>query len=256
MKNYLLLMFILLPGLLSCDGMTTGGGSNLRPTVTTNDAVMANINLGVEYLRQGNYEQALERLERAQRMDPSYPNTYNMLGMLYQQMGQKDAAERNFKKALNLSGNDPYTLNNYGQFLCSINQRRQAEELFLRAAGNPLYNTPEIAYYNAGGCAFNGGNKTDAEGYFRRALDRNPQMPEALLRMSELSLDNKNFLSARGYLQRYMSVAKHTAKSLWLGIQIERELGDANKVSSYAILLRNTFPDSQEASLLEQSGVR
>ena len=258
MKDNVLLLLILLPGILSCNGTTSGSGSgsNLRPSVTTYEAVTANINLGVEHMRQGNFEKALERLERARLMDPGYPNTYNMLGMLYQRLGEYDAAEKSFRKALSLSNNDPYTLNNYGQFLCSRGQRIQAQDLFLRAAGNPLYETPEIAYYNAGGCALDEGDRDNAEGYLRRALELNPLMPEALLRMSELSLESKNFLSARGYLQRYLGVARHNAKSLWLGIQIERELGDKNTVSSYAILLRNNFPNSREAGLLEQSGVR
>ena len=255
MKQNLALMLILLPGLLACDGTTTGS-DNLRPSPTTIEAVTANINLGVEYMRKRDYEKALERLERAQRMDPNYANTYNMLGMLYQQLGKPDIAERNFRKALSLNANDPYTLNNYGQFLCSIRQYEQAESLLVRAAGNPLYETPEIAWYNAGACALNGGNKKSGENYLRKALELNSQMPDALLKMAELSVENRNFLSGRGYLQRYTSVARHTAKSLWLGIQIERELGDADKVSSYAILLRNTFPDSQEAGFLEQSGVR
>ena len=255
MKVNILLILILLPGILSCNG-TTGGSSNLRPTATTYEAVTANISLGVEYMRQGDYERALERLERARQMDPGYHGTYNMLGMLYQQLGESAAAESSFKKAMSLSDNDPYTLNNYGQFLCDQQQHGQAEALFLRAATNPLYETPEIAYYNAGRCALNAGNKTAAEGFFRRALELNPLMPEALLRMSELNLENKNYLSARGYLQRYLGVAKHSAKSLWLGIQIEQELGDTDTVSSYVILLRNSFPDSREAGLLKQSGVR
>jgi len=255
MKHNLLLIIILLPGMLSCNG-TTGGNSNLRPTDVTSEAVTANISLGVEYMRQGNYEKALERLERARQMDPGYNGTYNMLGMLYQQLGENSAAESSFKKALSLNGNDPYTLNNYGQFLCSQKKHDQAEALFMRAAVNPLYDTPEIAYYNAGSCATNAGNRTAADGFFRKALEMNPLMPEALIKMSELSLESKNYLSARGYFQRYLGVAKHTAKSLWLGIQIERELGDTDAVSSYAVLLRNSFPDSREAGLLEQSGVR
>jgi type IV pilus assembly protein PilF len=255
MRHDLLLLLILLPGVLSCNG-TTGGGANLRPTETSFEAVHANINLGVEYMRQGSYEKALERLERARQMDPGYHGTYNVLGMLYQQLGERETAERNFKRALSLNSSDPVTLNNYGQFLCSTGRRTEAETLFLRAATNPLYETPGIAYYNAGSCAALDGNIAAAENYYRRALELNPLMPEALIRMAEVSVESKNYLSGRGYLQRYLGVAKHTAKSLWLGIQIERELGDADTVSSYALLLRKNFPDSREAQMLENSGVR
>jgi type IV pilus assembly protein PilF len=257
MRNNLILWSVLLPGILSCNGTTTGSsGSNLHTTPATYDAVYANINLGVEYMRQKDYQKALERLERARMIDPNYSGTYNVLGMLYQQLGENAAAERSYKRALSLSPSDPNTLNNYGQFLCGLRNRTQAEAMFLRAAGNPLYDTPEVALYNAGSCAQIDGDEAGAETFFRRALEIKPEMQEALIRMAEITVADKNYLSARGYLQRYLGVAKHTAKSLWLGIQIERELGDTNKVSSYAVLLRNSFPDSREARLLEESGVR
>jgi len=38
-----------------------------------------------------------------------------------------------------------------------------------------------------------------------------------------------------------------------LGIRIERELGDKNAVSSYELLLRNQFSESEEAKLLSQA---
>lgn len=253
MKKDLILLFILLPGLLSCNGTT---GSNLRKNVTTSDAVLANINLGVEYMRVGSYEKALDRLERARKMDPGYYETYNMLGMLYQQLGELNDADSSFRKALSLNNSDPSTQNNYGQLLFAMKQYDKAIELFMRAASNPLYETPEIAFYNAGRCAQAKKDLASAEQYYRRALELRPTLPEALIRMSELSFENKKYLSARGYLERYLENSKHTAKSLWLGIQIEQKLGDHDAVSSYALLLRNTFPDSKEAALLEQSGVR
>ncbi len=74
--------------------------------------------------------------------------------------------------------------------------------------------------------------------------------------MSDLSYNQGNYLSARGYLQRYLEIANHTPISLWLGIRIERELGDKNALSSYALSLRNNFPDSKEARLLQESGAK
>ena len=58
-------------------------------------------------------------------------------------------------------------------------------------------------------------------------------------------------LSARAYLQRFLEVSKHTAASLWMGIRIERQLGDKDAIASYKLALRNNFPDSNEATLLE-----
>ena len=74
--------------------------------------------------------------------------------------------------------------------------------------------------------------------------------------MAKLSYANGNYLSARAFLQRYLEIANQTPASLWLGIQIEQKLGDKNTLSSYALLLKNNFPDSREAGLLKESGIK
>ncbi len=233
-----------------------GNSSNLRPRAVTKDAVTANINVGAEYMREGNYEKALEKLDRARAIDPGYYGTYNIYGLLYQRMGQNADAERNFRKALGLASNDPAVLNNFGQFLCNTERAAEAEKIFLQAAGNPLNQMPEVALTNAGICMQKSEQLVKAEEYYRKALELNRDLADALIRMAQISQEQGNALSARGFLQRYLANAKPTAQSLWLGIQIERELGDTNAVSSYVLMLKNNFPDSREAGLLEQSGLR
>ena len=147
-------------------------------------------------------------------------------------------------------------LNNYGQFLCQESRFDEAEVTFLKAANNPLYATPEIAFSNAGTCAMEQGELDTAETYFRDALKKNPKVAIALLQMAEISYATGNYLSARGYLQRYLEISSHTAKSLWIGIRVENELGDKNALSSYKLLLRNKFPDSKETGLLKDSMVK
>lgn len=229
---------------------------NIRASQTTNDVAISNLNLGIEYMRQGAYENALRNLEKAKKADPGYSPIYNVLGLLYQRLGDSSKAEDNFKRALGLNSNDSSTLNNYGSFLCQQDRLEDAERTYLKAAANPLYETPEIAITNIGLCLYNNQKEIEAEKYFRQALQLNPRVPQALIKMCEISLKLPNYLSARGYLQRYQEVARHTSKSLWLGIQIERELGDKDAVSSYALLLKNNYPDSQETILLRESRIQ
>ena len=242
----------LLAGLI-ISGCTPGSNSNLKPRTDTNQAAMTNLNLAVEYMRRGEYEAALEKLNRAYRYDPHYYATHNTYGLLYQRLGDAGKAEEHFKRAIDLFPTDGATHNYYGQFLCQNKRFDQAEEEFLKAAKNPLYETPEIPLGNAGSCALMNKNPAQAETYFRQALEANPKLPNTLLQMSQLSFDKGNHLSARAYLQRYLEVGRHTPQSLWLGIQIERVLGDKNAVSSYTLLLRNNFPDSVEAGYLPQT---
>ncbi|MFT5426392.1 MAG: type IV pilus assembly protein PilF [Gammaproteobacteria bacterium] len=256
-KFTLIYLVIMIIGLTGCDPATIiGSGTSsetIKPSVTTNNAAEANLRLGIAYMREGEYEKALSKFQRAQEADKNYPPTYNALGILYQRLGDKAKAEEFFKKALSLNSNDAPTLNNYGQFLCQNSRFDEAETAFMKAARNPLYSTPEIALSNAGTCAMLEGNFDVAESHFRNALERNPRVAVALLQMSQLSYEASNHLSARAYLQRYLEISAHTAKSLWLGINIETELGDKNALSSYNLLLKNKFPDSKEAQLLKDT---
>jgi type IV pilus assembly protein PilF len=230
--------------------------SNMTQRATTNEVAIANLNLGIEYMRRGEYERALEKLDKARLADPSYALTYNTYGVLYQHLGENARAEQNFKKALQLHPGESSTLNNYGRFLCQRGRQDEAQSAFAKAAANPLYETPDIPIANAGACWLASGHPAEAEKSFRRALEINPDLPMALLQMAKMSFDQAKYLPARGYLQRYIAVAPHTAESLWLGIRIENQLGDRNTVSSFALLLRNRFPDSNEAKQLRDSGIK
>ncbi|MGH8120593.1 MAG: type IV pilus biogenesis/stability protein PilW, partial [Gammaproteobacteria bacterium] len=206
-----------LSGLTACDQFARN--DQLTVQQQSNEVAVSNLNLGLAYLQQGEYEKSLDRLNRALEADPSYTLTYNALGLLHQRLGKNEDAEQYYKKALSINANDPHTLNNYGQFLCATGHYDEAQELFSKSAANPLFESPEIALTNAGTCAMNHGHPDVAASFFREALGKNPHVPAALLQMAQLSFNNGNYPDARDYLQRYLQVNKHTAVSLWLGIQ-------------------------------------
>ena len=255
--HQLICLILILPGLFSCAQNFVGGNSDtLDVAERTNEVATSNLNLGIAYMQRGEYEASLDKLKKALDADPHYTPTLNALGLLYQKLGKNEEAEQYFKRALSIRSNDPHTLNNYGQFMCINGRPDEAEQTFIKSANNPLYDSPEISLTNAGTCALKNNQPDKAETYFRQALDKNGKVPIALIQMSQLSYDQGNYLSARGYLQRYLEVAKHTANSLWLGIQIEQHLGDKNTLSSYALLLKNNYPNSKEAELLREAGIK
>ena len=212
-----------------------------------------NTQIAIEHMRDKDYEMALKKLDKATSTDPNYVDAYNALGVVYNQIGETEKADSNFRRALRLDADNSSALNNYGQFLCQQGDHAKGQEMFVAATDNSLYRTPEIALSNAGVCAMSAGNRGAAEQHFRSALEANPRVPVALLNMAQISFDNQRYLPARGYIQRYTEVARHTAQSLWLGIQVERELGDKDAVASYTLQLEKNFPDSREAGLLHDS---
>ncbi|MEQ6342787.1 MAG: type IV pilus biogenesis/stability protein PilW [Gammaproteobacteria bacterium] len=208
-------------------------------------------NLGLTYLQQGKRELALEKLQRAIEADPDLPAANHYLAETYQQLGQVEEAERYYRRAVKLDPGNPMLRNNFGAFLCGHGSRDEAEQQFLLAAKNPRYETPEQAYENAGMCAQRIPDAEKAEQNFRAALGINSKLPRTLHQMASLSYEKQRYLPARAYLQRYLEVAQHTSQSLWLGIKIERALGDDNAVAKYEAQLKSNFPDSEETRLLE-----
>ena len=249
MRSYTLTL-LLVPTLI----LSACNNANVQPETGYEPSKLASVNvqLGIAYMKQGENKVALKKLKHAVELDSSYPMAHNMLGVLYERLGEYDKADNEYRRSVSLAPRNPQILNNYGQFLCQRGHPKEAEKQFLNAVANPLYTTPEIAYTNAGTCIDQSGDTAQAEDYYRKALQSNPRMPTALLRMTRISYDQKKFLSARGYLQRYLEVAPQTPESLWLGIRIERQLGDHDTEASYALLLRSKYPESRQAKMLEE----
>ncbi|MGC1952875.1 MAG: type IV pilus biogenesis/stability protein PilW [Gammaproteobacteria bacterium] len=232
---------------------TTGTSNKPAPPQKVDRLAELHTQLGLGYLREGRYETAWKRLSRALEIEPNYAAAHSAMALLHEQLDEPQEAEAHYRRALALTPSDSASHNNFGRFLCAQGRSTDAEAEFLKAVANPLYDAPEIAYTNAGLCLYAGGDLGKAEGYLRRALQINPNIPVALLKMASVTLQKGHPLPARAYLQRYQALGRQSAESLWLGVRIERLLGDQNAAASYTMLLKNNFPDSNETRLLLES---
>jgi type IV pilus assembly protein PilF len=205
---------------------------------------------GVHYMEEGRYDVALKDLTRSVELDDDNSDAYNALGVLYQKLDDPAHADASFKRALSIKPDNFAARNNYGRFLCSQNQPAEAFAQFQQVIATKLYNQPWIPLTNAGVCANSTGRKTDAEAYLRQALEVEPDFPPALLEMAKLSRDTRQYLSARGFLQRYFSVAGPSPESLQLGIEIETALGNGQAAGEYSQAMRRirTLPSRSTTS--------
>ena len=249
MKHALTLIAVL--GLLSaCNGTTPVRNQETEAS----RAASVNVQLGAGYMREGKNELALSKLQRALDEDPKLPSAHYVIAILYERLRMFDKADAHYQRAVSLAPDDPEARNNYGTFLCGQNRLKDADEQFLAAVKNPLYKTPEFAYTNAGICALRVPDEAKAERYFRQAIEVNPQFGDALYQLAELNFNRQHYLPARAYLQRHLEVSPHSAAALWLGIRIERALGDKRAAADYAKLLKTNFPNSKETELLLNPG--
>jgi type IV pilus assembly protein PilF len=236
----------------SCSGSKTVADQNQRV-----EAAKLNMQLGIDYYRQGNLQQAKEKLERSLEQDPRNATTHAAAGLLYDRLGDTNKAEEHFSRAVSLDPKNPDIRNNFAVFLCGHKKYERGEKQALEAISDPLYKTPEAAYLNAGFCARGSGDLKRAEQYFRRALAVQPRFAQALLEMIDVEYQAQNYLAARAFLERYMAVQAPGPAALWLGIRVERALGNKALAGDYARRLTSEFPSSDEAKeFLESRATR
>ena len=237
--------------LSACASTGTGG----RP-IDKEAAAKYNAQLGNEYLRQGKVQLAKNKFEKALKQNPALASAHAGYGLLWGRLGDNKKADKHFKRALRSDPKNPNILNNYGTYLCGQDRFVLAEKQFLKALNDPLYETPEYAYTNAGRCSMQNSDFNKAEAYFGKALQANPHFPDALYRMAALKARQGDYRIANAYIQKFeMSGpggrSPHTAETLWMAIRINSKLGNKNAVASYRLRLRRDFADSKQAKRLD-----
>jgi type IV pilus assembly protein PilF len=208
--------------------------------------------LAALYYSRGSMAVALEELRSAKAADPSYAPAYGMFGLVYMELKETRLAQENFEHGLSISPNDPDINHNYGWFLCQTDREAQSIAYFQKAVRNPLYPTPWRSYAAAGLCSLRIDKLDDAEQFFKRALQLEPNDPTALLQMGQIRYRQGNMDDARRYALRYNRMVPPTAESLWLAVRVERKLGDRTAEAGYANQLRRRFPGSREYQLLQR----
>lgn len=209
-----------------------------------------NVRLGLGYLRQGREEAALEKLQKAIDVMPEYAEAHSSIALAYERLEQPDKAAEHYERAIELKPKDGSIQNNYAVFLCGQGKHAEAEKHFLTAIQNRKYRTPAQALENLGMCMMQIPDWVKAETYLRKALKLDPKLPNALLQMARVSFEKKRMMSTRAYLQRYREVAPLGPEGLWLGIQVEKVLGDKAAAFEYETLLRKDYADSNEMRML------
>ncbi len=215
-------------------------------------AAEINLEIGIEHLRNGNLQQAKDKIDRSLEQNPRFGRAHLVAGMLYNRLGDESNAESHYQRAIALEPKNPEFKNNYAVYLCQKNKFERGRKIALEAAADPLYKTPEIAYMNAGNCARSANELQTAEEYFRRAIAAKPRFSEALFAMADLEYHQTEYMSARAFLQRYLEVGRTNPETLWLGVRIERGLGNKAQAQHYAQRLKSEYPSAaQTRELLE-----
>lgn len=224
------------------------------------EAAKYNALLGVEYLRRGEVGKAKEKIEKALKSDNRVPVAHTAAAMLYDRMGEFDKADSHYKTAIRLKPDDPEMVNQYGSFLCSRARYSEGEQMMVKAAKDPLYNTPFVAYGNAGLCMLSANRPADAEKYFQQALMLRPKFTPALTELAKLTFRDKRYAETKTYIDRFMMANRQSSQSdpempnmLWIGVQVEDALNNPTTAHRYAQRLKQEYPKTEQTRALLKS---
>jgi type IV pilus assembly protein PilF len=217
-----------------------------QPQATPQDRAKLHTDLGAGYYERGQMDVAIDELNTAVKLDPNYAPAYNIYGLVYAMLGDDRKAEQSFARALELEPNNSDIHHNWGWYLCQHKREREALTQFEIAVSNSLYKTPEIALVNAGRCAQAIGEVKSAEVYFHRALVAQPGNVLASYGLALLSYKEARYDEARTWMKAVMQSNNPSPDSLYLGVCVERKLGDHQAELSYISQLRNRYPNAPE----------
>jgi len=237
--------------LLLIGGCVTTTQNNGQKAATNQQKMQAFLDLARGYLEKRDFKNARRPLEQALKVDPKSAEAHALMATVYIGDGDTQLAEREYKEAVRYEPKNAMVQNNYGTFLFSEGKYKEAAQHLKVAANDPGYTRRGQAYENLGLTQLKLNQPADAEQSFLRALMLNVTQPRSDLELADLYFKSGDFPRSKQYFDAYNALTHPSARSLWLGVRLSRVLGDEDQLSSYALALKNLFPDSPEYRLYQ-----
>ena len=133
--------------------------------------------MGVSYFNEGQVQAAYVQLQKALQIEPKDKGILNSIGLVHLALEEYGEAAEFFERAVALDPGFSDGFNNLGVSYMKLKRWEDAMIAFRKALSNPLYQTPERAYYNLGMCLYRSGEYEQAVTAFRNAARRAPLFP-------------------------------------------------------------------------------
>lgn len=257
---------LLASGALACffalGGCAANGGASATESsadlVTPSDEPEARrrarirLELASNYFEMGQTAVALDEVKQSLASDATYADAYNLRGLIYLRLNDFAQAEESFRRALALRPGDSNLLHNFGWLLCQQKKYAEADQHFVRALNNPAYLARSKTLMAKGLCQVSAAQYAEAEQSLIKAYELDAANPVVGYHLASLLLRRNELSRAQFYIRRLNNSEYANSESLWLGIKVERALGDTVALRQLADQLRKRFPDSREWGAFER----
>ncbi|MEG2818696.1 MAG: type IV pilus biogenesis/stability protein PilW [Comamonas sp.] len=208
--------------------------------------------LAANYLQAGQPQVALGEVDQAIAAEPRNADAYNLQGLVLMALQDYTAAQTSLDRSLALKPGDPHTLHNMGWLQCVQGRYGQGIALLDQALQTPRYGEQAKTLMSKAMCQRQSGDLAAAEQTFSKAYEIDAGSPMIAYHLADLLFKRQEVERARFYIRRLNNGEYANAESLWLGIRVERALGDTSAMRQLANQLQRRFPDSKEWQRYEQ----
>ncbi|WP_455555626.1 tetratricopeptide repeat protein [Comamonas sp.] len=241
-----------------CAMLPAGGASEGSPgTVAESELhrlAQTRLQLAALHFEEGRAEVALGEVAQALHANPRYVDAYNLKGWIHLSLNDYRLAQESFSQALALRPGDADSLYNLGWLQCQQAQYAEADKNFDAALGAPRSSSTSVMrlWLAKGVCLRQAGRLSGAVRALEKALEFDPGDPTVAYNFADALHAQGDAERARFYVRRINNGPWNSAASLWLGIKVERSLGDRIAVRQLADQLHKRFPDSKEWQRFER----
>ncbi len=171
--------------------------------------VRLNMDQGLQFYDQGEYEQALAVFNTALELDDRQPALWANVGNAHSKLNQNEQAIEAYQKALDLAPDDATLYQNMGGLYASMGDSEKARELYQKAVSLSAYGDPRDAavnYYNMGVTFINAGKAEEAIEALTKALEADPDYAEAHYQLGLSMLGTGQMEESAGHLRKYLEL--------------------------------------------------
>ncbi|MDO9527588.1 MAG: tetratricopeptide repeat protein [Syntrophales bacterium] len=208
----------------------------------------ARLDVGIAYIKAGQYTAALKELLEAKKLSPRNPEIHYYLGISYHGKGLVNESIGEFEEAVNLNPDYSEAHNYLGTVYFNKGLWDKAIKEFNKALANVLYATPASALYNMGRAYYQKGNYRMALAKYNEAMIKGPNIiPLPLIEkdMGVASFELGEIDSAIGHFKRSLKLVPTFVEShYWLGRCYVKQ-GDVQGAIEELETVIETAPESE-----------
>ena len=202
-------------------------------------------NLGNIYQRQGNLQGAIELYQKAIQLQPNYADAYNNLGNTYQEQGQWTKAIDCYQQAIQLQ---PHLANVYGNLGVAYQKQGQwTEAIDCYHQAIQLQPNHAVAYKNLGGVYQQQGQWTEAIDCYQQAIQLQPNYADAHYNLGVIYQKQGQWTEAIDCYQQAIQLQPNYADAHYnLGVIYQKQGQWTEAIECYqqAIQLQPNFPNA------------